>query len=675
MAKLVTRRQVDLGHAPNLRACLEQDAECVNLMAEVDALCTNLMYAPELRSRFGIYERFEVFVTPQYAQTVEDNLDQILYGCCDVRNLTMPDGSFLPSPQDALMLLTANRIRCLGLLWGLFPEEREGGSRDFQNSKPISPLWEVRNPGERATTDCDVLRDWLGQFAARASRYVIDNWRLNCSWTEPWRFVLAQIISASLPLGKFTPAPVNEVSEEVVGFKVKKMAYVLRLASICGVGKDACPPEVRLRLYPGEFVDSQKSHLSVVEWINDYGFDHGRRLIEFQALVPPVLEVPSPGSDEKKLPVAHVDFQSEVEFFGATLQGFLDEISAYLSECSNTAFQTISVRCQRAQAFQAENVIRYKLPEHWSLAVAGASNASESAAMVALVLSSFCHDWIESGQSGKSDIPLAQTVNEVLTGSRYLHPFNSLIAQLANDYGAVVDSWVGKPSGAQVSKFREMLDSYLVAREYFGNSIAEKIRDEGVMADVDCVILYGYGRTALSSLIWSSFSGRVLLVRAPEEQGAPWCTDETNRVIQLLDGHQIAYSESSVAEVPSRLGQLSAQGKKFLFLSGCLAVLETVPEQRQFICSVGTRSIATAVHDMDGEVFVVSDYDKLIVRSDNKAMMDEIVSALEERKIHPGEFRKWEFVDTLENAKHVDRSYTAVVETESEGPDRRSCLE
>ncbi|MCL4206473.1 MAG: hypothetical protein KJ000_28660 [Pirellulaceae bacterium] len=606
-------------------------------LAEVDALCDDV-FDDRMAQRFRFYPRFQVFLGDDHARSVENTLADLIRGDRYGEHLEDRVNAFNPTPQECMFLDAACRVRTIGLLWGIFPEERTARPPDQSQQM----LYDVTAPtvapwGEAPEYDSAELSRLIRTFPDRSARFVQQFWKHKCSWSDANRLALAAILTGYLPSNE-----IGDVPEDVGGVRVRKIASLLRIATCCTLGPKVCPLEIRLQLKPDAICDPRKTHLGPVDWLFETIFDRGRNLFEIRANVPPRQDVPDPRPDGSSLPVASVDYGSGLQFLGTVIQDVIDTVSPVLEVHPNTAIRTVKVTTYRIGARRIEP--DFHLPQQWLLPLASAINGAEVAGMTAVVLRSFCkYGFGDEAVSFRDQVELACSAAETL------HPFNALVRKLVAKVRRDFD-WAAEPTEANKRELEVFLDDYLIERAADGDAVADESMRQGVLlwdgqAPVDVAIVSDYGRCVLSTLIQGKFRGEVWLIEPSPDARGRWVPDASDRVQEVLSQHDINVRRVSMGALHNQLVGLSAK-QKFVYLTGAKGIWCSpgTTEPDHFICSQGVWTVAQTVTGSGGRSVLLAEYAKCFDREDD---IGDVRDKLD-KMIASSENRPWIRVDLLE---------------------------
>jgi len=621
-----------------------KSVSCKQLLYEVDALTSDI-FDFRIKQRFRFYEHFAVFLSDDHARAVEETLDALVFGKYGETFAEAYD-TFNPSPQECLYLLAATRLRCIGLLWGLFPDRERiaptRGYATFDNSQPTTPFWEA-NEGR---VDSLQLQSLIENFPARSSEFVRGYWHLNCSWSEREKDILCSLLNSCLPT-----VPEGEIPERIGEVRLRELAYLMRVGTSCTISREVCPLEIRLGMKPDAYCDVRRTHLSPVDWIVETTFDHGRNVFEISANIPAIQEIPDPRS-EASLPIAYVDYAPGLEFLGTVIQEVLDTALPNLEKYRNTSIRTVRVESYH-MACDAMREAEAYLPNHWALPLAAAVNASEVAGMTALVLRSFCRFGF-----GEDSVSFREQVAQVCEAVEQMHPCNVLILKLVAMIRDHSSSWGREPDKEQIETFQKFLDYYLIERADAVGQVAKDAVTSRVLngpdeQQVDYVVVYGYGRCVLSTLIESEFRGEILLIELDRARG-PSVNEESRRIEETLDWLNIDYRNVQLASLPVVLRRAKREGMSFVFLTETSAVVREEQANDEFLCHVGTWQVGSVVNAYGGNTIVLAEYAKVV---EDACEISDIRQSLD-RMEYEIEGKPWVQVDVLRG--RVDVSDTVI---------------
>ena len=377
-----------------------------------------------------------------------------------------------------------------------------------------------------------------------------------------------------------------------------------------------------------------------MNWVTKTKFDHSRNVVEFRALVPAIERIPDP-QNGSRLPVAYVDFASGLDFLGSIIQKVIDTVSGYLEGCKNTRIRTVRIVSQ----YSAPDTFRTAesfLPDHWALPLAAALNAAEVAGMTALVLRSFCKFGF-----GKPTVSFRDQVSQVCEAVAHVHPCNALTRKLIRQVQTSF-RWDSEPDKAKRDEFQEFLTKYLADRADAGNRVSEEAMRQNVLCDssgkeLDYVVVYGYSRSVLSTLITGGFRGIVLLIDIDESVRGPWVNREETRIQDIMMSQNIKIRKIGLAALNGVLRQIRGKLETLAFFIGSRCILQRKRVKDVYLCPVGTWQVATAVNANGGRTIAFAEADKFV--SDAAEVLD--IERVLQRLAEEQDCRPWAQVDQL----------------------------
>jgi hypothetical protein len=648
-----------------IRTRAKRNVRAVELLTAVDALAKDI-FRRAASSGFHYYHRFEPFVTldpatdvQHHANAVEDRLDELIRGVRTIdgmlRGAPLEDHlqSFCPTEMESAYLCAAVRLRTIGLLWGLFEEERTERNNDeqmllFDCTSPNPPSWEASDDPK---SQADSVVEFLWDFPERTARFIEREWNFDCEWASDEKEVLASIIRNYAP-----NAPVQAMPDHVHGIRVKELACLLRLATSSLVDGGVCPLELRVPFKPFGISEPRKTNLATLDWIAGSFFDLGKNQFVIQARIPHREDIPDPRAQQNSLPVATVDFGHAVEFLGALVQEVIDSVKPVLGQYINTSIRSVYVERTRMDTMRGPDgtysAYRY-LPDQWILPLASAMNGAEIAGMTATIIRSFCL----YGFSTNESISFLAEVEQVCNVVEAMHPFNalalSLVNELRNDFG-----WTAEPSEPQIAKLHDRMNQYLTERALAGDSTAQGAIDDGILREADgretdIVVLSHHGRSVLTTIVKSDFKGEVWLVEPSQESFGKWVPNCSDRVEETLKEYGIDVKRIQPNNLFVLLSGLRKE-KSIVYLTGAKGMWTSDGSGSidRFICSVGVWNAVATVREHGGRACLIAEREK---QFKNSTTINAILDKLEQVRLLAFA-RPWTQVELLER-KHFDRVF------------------
>ena len=597
------------------------------LLHDADALAMDL-FKRASESGFRFYDRFKPFLTIAddsgsfiypHAEAIEDKLDELIRGVRivdkDVAGEPQEEKprSFKPTKMEAMYLCAAARLRAIGLLHGLFTNERTQRPSEnsdallFDCTMPTSPPFERKDK----TVDLEAVIKILESFPSRSSRFIISEWNFCCRWTKQEKAILSSLLQSYSP-----NVPWESIPETMVDIRVRELACLLRVATASMLVNGVCPLELRMQFKPGGVWEPRKTNLATMDWIADSFFDRGRSQLVIQAIVPPRIDIPDPRKQPRSLPVASVDYGHSVQFLGTIVQDVLDSVEPVLGKYPNTTIRSVEV--QQSRAALVEDEPDRDLPNNWLLPLASAMDGAEVAGTAATVLRSFCTYGLEG--SGTPKVSFKDEVEQVCRVVETMHRFNALALRLVHEIRTEFD-WSKEPNEQQIKSFGDRMEQVMIERAHHGDQTADQAISQDVLknadgTEVDIVVVTHYGRCVISTLIRSAFKGEVWLVEPAPDTHGRWVPDSSDRIEKVLQAANIRVRRVEAGNLFVLLSGLRGK-KSTAYLTGTKGMWASNSggEVDRFVCSVGVWNALTTVKRFKGRAVIMSEKDKTFLET------------------------------------------------------------
>tara|TARA_R110002072_G_scaffold303121_1_gene494598 strand:+ start:138597 stop:140435 length:1839 start_codon:yes stop_codon:yes gene_type:complete len=554
---------------PNLRTRASEDAQSLKLFTEAEQLALSLF---DLTKPTRMMIPFFTDHTISHMQRVEETLDRMIYG-----NVT-DQGAFEPTPIEAAFLLSAVWLHDIGMVYGIYENERSTNGGDV---------------------DWDLLRT---QHEERASRYIQEFWQDNCSWSKYQKIQLAEVCihhRRKHRLESFQPVVIRNHNGGAP-IRLRELAALLRLADACHID-DTRTPEFMRNIYDsvGMPVESKK-HWGSSFLIESILFSSQKKEITLSCWIPKV----------QQYGTAIVDFSTLVESVAHGLRDELDTVIPYLAPYSNVDFKSVVVSAVSPDAMS--NTTHYVRKAWPNLISMCSSSGSETASMVAAV--------VMAAATHQAEMPRTE-VEEILDYSVRLHPYNLLVRAIAHDVRVVMDS-----QGATARQLAECKQNYLLGREAKSNQVAALAKTE-IDAN-DLLVVYGYSH-AVMTLISEHLIGRrnkIAIVPAPGSNASTLTPDETARIQEKVKASGLPYMLVEMANLSEIFSRFKAQNQPFKVLLGTHGVFNGGDS----LCTVGSSMVAVAAKAQGGRVLILAEPDKRVTDAETKSAMERLLAQNDE---------------------------------------------
>lgn len=599
-------------------------------------------------------------------EEVERFLDWIIYGTRS--GTAMAAGSFVPTPREALLVLTAAWLFPLGMKFGLFESER------LAAADPESVRC-ARTPKE------EELEEALENYHERTARYIREQWHLNCRWSPEDRELLARLCVAQRPgiplesLPTILPEELRTADDGVIkddthlaernprNVNLRKLAALLRLANVLRLSAAFCPPDLARRLKPADMnmAGGTRWYSNLVKLVEGVDLRHGANTIALKVWRPePVDLMTHPGSDGRMIPLL-LEAGPLLEYVRLTLQGIVNEVAPCLNLCESTRLNRVEVEDQDNNPCPVN--LSDLLHEVWPMMLATTSCATEGACCFGLILDRAIQDEL-SGRNG--DVPLIDKLRNKISVLRSVQPFNAMSRRLADQVERICDTVTGKTMPARaIQQIQTLVHDFLAARA----RCCEVCAQEGsrLLAGLDAIVLYGFSRNVFAAIRQSGFQGQVFYipirseVRRPEINSEihPAESGENARVVQWFKTAMpsLSFRSISLDEIPLAIESAATtprdRDRNVAFLVGTRAVLTDSADGQgaveSCLCSVGNRTIALAVRNAGGWVLVVGEKGKRCNRTESQSLINAISKASLDQSFGGR-------VDRLIQGEHFDES-------------------
>lgn len=647
------------------RTRIEQSRDGRALNAGPDTLRARLKAVPEYEQRFEeacslwdslfvddhvhypIAPALEKYVARNQCEAVEDLLEKLIYGSAAAGLL--PVRSFVPTARESLLLVTAAWLQNLGLMHGLFRNERHLDTTEIA-------------PTEIGPAKLERLAAKRGQ---RASHYLQKEWKLFCAWSDEDRKLLADLCRcavAGAPLDELPIAPDMHagLARNERSVHLQMCVALLRLANNINIRGDFCPLDLRQRLKPVATANVPESaFLQVLTLIEEVEINHGMNAVTLRARFPTPVDLEVVGTEDGLRVPLTLDLLPGLEYLRMRLHSIISEVAHVLSGCASTR-----ILCATLERLDGDSLMEVEqfTQEVWALQLAATTCATEAACVFGLIIDRLLRD--ELAGEGNRDIPLRQKLLTKCKAAREIHPMNVLPLRLAILIERAVATWPENeaPSTDKIETLRDHVHAFLHKRMDQSGQLTLQGQTRRWSA-TDTPVVYGVSRNVLKFLESTGFKGQLLAVsidarvRRPESNWRDLdnpqnpLAGEDARLIQWCRERGIDCHFVDERELPIRM---RATRQRLVFIAGARSFLaagnDPVNRDPAFCYStIGNFSIAQTVRGVGGCVWLIAEAGK-------KADVNEqaILEANYTRSLDDPECQIYQQVDQLDLARHVD---------------------
>jgi hypothetical protein len=497
----------------------------------------------------------------KHSQTVERFLDEILFG-----GDPDPDSDFVPTPEEAMYLLSAAWLHDLGMLYG----------SDFSDNERPEDL-------ANAPQKIVALRR-IHEY--RTSQYLTARWKWGSeAWDDEGKILLGNVCvfhRAIHEIHDFSPAIITS-RHTGQQLRLRVLAALLRLADACHVDQSRAPGPLR------SFYDSlgmpadSTCHWAKAELISNVRFDHVQRRIELVALIPQPLE----------FPLGRFDFAEVVELARNEVESDMLSVHSVLLEHPNTAFREVWVNPNPVEA------IRHQKDERalgvWPYLLHRPTSATETAATLAQLL--LCAVSKTSDYGAAWQLRMKAIMDEALRS----RPFDFMIANLYREVGKLL---AAIPADARsVEGLTKYLDAFLNSLESECDRTVNDARQ--TVSPEDALVVYGYSTSIAKFLkaVRSTLTGPLYVVECYQPPGARdlrCCEDE--RMVGL--GRELGFKVHflHLAGLTGTFKELKTANKRITVLLGT----HGVSNDGQFLCKAGCGVLVMVARQFKAKIVAFS---------------------------------------------------------------------
>ena len=553
----------------NLRGYVDQDPTCKEKFEEAEKLAKSLF---DLKKEGKKMIPFFTDHTIAHMAKVEDNLDRIV--CAP----GMDGNAFIPSPEEAMYLLSACWLHDVGMIYGIF---------DGENSQGPDVDWNgLRNTHEE-----------------RTAKYLTQRWQQHCSWSSTEKTYLAEFCiyhRQRYLLADMEPAEINGRSGKAV--RLRELAAILRLADACHVDESRAPVDLKNLFDSFGMPAISQDHWGIPRLIHGVEFDHRSHTIPLHCLLPP----------PKRYGTATIDFQGVIDRVVGGLKAELSTVIPWLSGYSNTDFKNVEAKIVRPKSLADPEG---HMMEMWPSIIKMFSSASETACMVAALVKAACRDC--------SEVP-KKKIYEILDMALYVHPYNFLIRGLDAEMRQLLSK------ECSVGDVKRCKERYLKEREERCVQVARQARR--VISDGDVIVVSGYSRTLLTLLTEQlvGHGGKVLIVKCPATSPGLIARDGNARLLDELrkSGLSCIHLENgSLVEILQNFRRTGQPVKVLLAAQG-------VFNGGEVLAAVGSSLISLAAKAVGFPVYILAEPEKRISDDETRRKMEQLLKEQADWLIH-----------------------------------------
>lgn len=607
-------------NSSKLRATINKDKTCAKLFGEAEAIAKSIFEGEKY-----VPLRFYTEHGEEHCKAVESFLNQIIWKNGKARLNKKYD--FIPSPEEAMYLLSAVWLHDLGMWYGILDNEPPEHLKDAPRVIKLREIHEVRT-----------------------SRYIHEKWaRPDCSWHPIEKKWLANVCAyhrGHIPMGSFQP--VKDRGRRIKGGQIRLgvLAALIRLADACHVDKRRAPQRVMGLYISLGMPEEARMHWERADLIQEVKFDKGNRSIELTGYYP--REIPSG--------LGEFDIREVGEMICANVRRELLSVQQTLSPFSNTDFREVK---HIPHKLPSEDYQQKQQCLHlWPYFLSKPFSATEAAVALAQMLLLSAEQAEESGDLGEG---WRKDIRQIIEKTKTLREQDFMIRNLCIDVEKLLSGIPEKTRSA--TKLKKYLKRFMKSIEDNCRRLVSHALKE--ISPYDVLVLSGHSVNIERLLRNVDESHSLYIVNCYKPLDGHRMFDENKKIVELVKGlgfpkYKFLQLESLVAALRELKGKRPC--KVFLGTNGRL-------KNGDFLCKVGSDIIAATAKRFGAEVIVLCESTKFLVNSikDDEIAGHEKLFSSEDEKKHP------ELVDVPYVAPKVDRVPKGLVDMiiTEEGVERR----
>lgn len=580
-----------------LRAIVNAYGACAQKFEEAEKLARSL-FSKEGCVRLPYFTEHSAI----HCESVEKYLNQIIWGT-EKECLVLSEHDFVPTPEEAMYLLSATWLHDIGMVYGIFESEKPDDLKgDFKKKM------QLRNEHE-----------------FRAIQYIYDVWKDTCSWEEDEKTWLTNICACHRqhhPINTFDPV---QIISKYDGNPVRLMvlAALLRLADGCDVDQSRAPGSLMALYISLGMSQDSLNYWEKAKLIMGVDFDHTNRKITLAGRCPP----------EYDFDLGSFDLAEVVEIIRHDVERELRSIQQVLLPYPNTYFGEVKHKIYRPYHLKLEKEKQYLAL--WPYLLDKPSSSTEATASLVHILLFAIKESQETKDFGEV---WQDNFLSILYEIEKLRPFDFMIRNLRRGVQDEVKELAADAKSAD--GLTEYLENSL--NKISGNylKIAEFALDKSLVGPKDVLVVHGYSTN--NTKFMEKLAGRheysnsLYIVDYLEPIGkvrlGPSANERLITFANNLGFEKVGFL--SLASVAQGLDEL--QRKKI----PCKVVLAThgVLKNRDFLCSVGSYILAAMAKQFGTKVIAFAETAKFLIDGESNeevARPEKLFSSEQMWKRHP----------------------------------------
>ena len=572
-----------------LRALVNQNKTCAKLFREAESLAISI-FKGEKHFPLPFYTEHG----KRHCQAVERFLDQIIWkngdGVLDEKQ------DFIPSPEEAMYLLSAIWLHDIGMWYGILDNEQPEYLKDAAKVIKLREIHEVRT-----------------------SRYIQDKWtEPDCSWwpeEKDWLSNICVYHRGHYDMNGFQP--VKESGRRIPDRKIRLgvLAALLRLADACHVDKRRAPQRVMGLYISLGMPEEARVHWERADLIKDVRFEHDDRMVVLKGHYPRTFY----------FGLGEFDVQEVGEMICDNVRRELRSVQQTLSLFSNTDIRDVRHITYR---IQAKDYLQKRQCLHlWPYFLSRPFSATEAAAALAQMLLLSTEQAEDSGDLGDE---WRKDMCQMMEKTKSLREHDFMIRNLCISVEKLLSILPENTKSA--SKLTKCLKRFMKSiedncRKLVGHSLKEIGPD-------DVLVVYGHSINIDQLLRDMGTRHLLYIVDCYKALDDHQVLDENKKIAELVKGLGFSrYKFLQLASLAEVLGELKRKKVPCKMLLGTHGRLKG----GDLLCKVGSHIIAATAKRFGVEVIAFCEKTKFLANciKDNEIAGPEKIFSSEDEKMHP----------------------------------------
>ncbi len=591
-----------------LRDVLKGNKACSERFAEAEALAKSIFN--KKRHKNIVPLPFYTEHGEGHCKAVESFLDKIIWkngdGVLDEKH------DFIPSPEEAMYLLSATWLHDIGMWYGIFDNEKPGDVR--RRTRVIK------------------LRE---EHEVRAARYILEKWAKDCSWEseeKDWLCNICVYHRGHIPMSSFEPVKTTGCHMPDRQIRLSVLAALLRLADACHVDKRRAPQRV-MGLYISLGMPREaRVHWERADLIKDVEFGHDKSRIILKGHYPRKFD----------FGLREFDVREVGEMICENVQRELRSVQQTLLNFSNTDFREVRHSTYRIRAkdyLQKQQCLRL-----WPYLLSRPFSATEAAAALAQMLLLSTE---QAQESGDLDKVWHSDMRQMMEKTKSLREQDFMIRNLCIGVEKLLSGLAeDAESAGELSEYlTEFMDSVKKNCEETVSYALKEIKPG------DALILYGHSVNIGRVLNEIDKRHFLYIVDCYKPLEGHRVVDENNQIIRSAENSGFAnkYLFLQLESLSAALGELKRKKVPCKVLLGTHGRLKG----GDLLCKVGSYTIARMAKEFGAAVVAFCETTKFL--SKNNRIKDEEIAGPEELFSSEDEKKHPVLVDVPYVAPKMDR--------------------